>query len=92
MAFLAAVAATKAWLVAWLGRFSTRVRAVDDASARRLLRPDILAFGTHKDVLGRGLGRLTGFSCSHFGTCCSQRQWAEFIRASRHDMTAAGRN
>lgn len=31
--------------------FSAHVRAVDYASARPLFHPDILAFGTHQDVL-----------------------------------------
>jgi len=44
-------AATKAWFVAWLEGFSAHVRAVDYASARPLFHPEILAFGTHQDVL-----------------------------------------
>jgi len=44
-------AATKAWFVAWLESFSAHVRAVDYASARPLFHPEILAFGTHQDVL-----------------------------------------
>jgi len=42
---------TKNWFVAWLEGFSAHVRAVDYASARPLFHPEILAFGTHKDVL-----------------------------------------
>jgi ketosteroid isomerase-like protein len=42
---------TKAWFIAWLERFSAHVRAVDYASARPLFHPEILAFGTHQDVL-----------------------------------------
>ena len=42
---------TKAWFVAWLEGFSAHVRAVDYASARPLFHPEILAFGTHRDVL-----------------------------------------
>ena len=44
-------AATKAWFLEWLETFSSHVRAVDYASARPLFHPDILAFGTHQDVL-----------------------------------------
>jgi ketosteroid isomerase-like protein len=44
-------AETKAWFIAWLEGFSSHVRAVDYASARPLFHPDILAFGTHQDVL-----------------------------------------
>ena len=44
-------AETKAWFTAWLEDFSAHVRAVDYASARPLFDPDILAFGTHRDVL-----------------------------------------
>jgi ketosteroid isomerase-like protein len=44
-------AATKAWFIEWLETFSSYVRAVDYASARPLFHPDVLAFGTHKDVL-----------------------------------------
>jgi ketosteroid isomerase-like protein len=47
----AADAETKAWFIAWLEGFSSHVRAVDYASARPLFHPDILAFGTHRDVL-----------------------------------------
>ena len=44
-------AATKAWFIAWLEAFSAHVRAVDYASARPLFHQEILAFGTHQDVL-----------------------------------------
>lgn len=44
-------AATKAWFIDWLEGFSAHVRAVDYASARPLFHPEILAFGTHQDVL-----------------------------------------
>ena len=35
----------------WLETFSSHVRAVDYASARPLFHPEVLAFGTHRDVL-----------------------------------------
>ena len=44
-------AATKAWFLEWLETVSGHVRAVDYASATPLFHPDILAFGTHQDVL-----------------------------------------
>jgi ketosteroid isomerase-like protein len=44
-------AATRAWFLEWLETFSAYVRAVDYQSARPLFHPDILAFGTHRDVL-----------------------------------------
>ncbi len=44
-------AATRAWFLEWLEAFSGHVRAVDYAAARPLFHPDILAFGTHQDVL-----------------------------------------
>jgi ketosteroid isomerase-like protein len=44
-------AATKAWFIDWLEGFASHVRAVDYASARPLFHPEILAFGTHQDVL-----------------------------------------
>ena len=44
-------AETKAWFIDWLEGFSAHVRAVDYASARPLFHPEILAFGTHQDVL-----------------------------------------
>jgi ketosteroid isomerase-like protein len=44
-------AATKAWFSDWLEGFAAHVRAVDYASARPLFHPEILAFGTHQDVL-----------------------------------------
>jgi ketosteroid isomerase-like protein len=43
--------ATRQWFIAWLERFSGHVREVDYASARPLFHPDILAFGTHNDVV-----------------------------------------
>ncbi|WFU83925.1 nuclear transport factor 2 family protein [Bradyrhizobium sp. CIAT3101] len=36
---------------AWLETFSGFVREVDYASARPLFHPDVLAFGTHNDVI-----------------------------------------
>ncbi|WP_428488159.1 YybH family protein [Rhodopila sp.] len=42
---------TRAWFIAWLEAFSSHVRAVDYASARPFFHPEILAFGTHQDVL-----------------------------------------
>lgn len=36
---------------AWLDTFSGYVRDVDYASARPLFHPDVLAFGTHNDVI-----------------------------------------
>jgi len=38
-------------LFAWLERFAGHVRDVDYAAARPLFDPDILAFGTHRDVI-----------------------------------------
>ena len=35
----------------WLETFSGYVREVDYASARPLFHPDVLAFGTHNDVI-----------------------------------------
>ena len=35
----------------WLERFAGFVREVDYASARPLFHPDVLAFGTHRDVI-----------------------------------------
>ena len=36
---------------AWLARFAGYVREVDYAAARPLVHPDVLAFGTHRDVI-----------------------------------------
>ncbi len=44
-------AETRAWFISWLDAFSSYVRDVDYASARPLFHPQILAFGTHQDVL-----------------------------------------
>ncbi|HKM63817.1 MAG TPA: nuclear transport factor 2 family protein [Acidisphaera sp.] len=44
-------AATRAALLAWLDRFAGQVRAVDYAAAAPLFHPDVLAFGTHRDVI-----------------------------------------
>jgi ketosteroid isomerase-like protein len=42
---------THAFFMAWLDRFAGFVREVDYASARPLFHPDVLAFGTHRDVI-----------------------------------------
>ena len=44
-------AATRSFFLRWLEIFSSYVRDVDYASARPLFHKDILAFGTHRDVL-----------------------------------------
>src|SRR5689334_25132831 len=44
-------AATRDYFVKWLETFSGYVREVDYASARPLFHPDVLAFGTHRDVI-----------------------------------------
>lgn len=41
----------RAWFMDWLTRFSGFVREVDYAAARPLFHPDVLAFGTHRDVI-----------------------------------------
>ena len=38
-------------ILTWLELFSGHVRAVDYASARPMWHPDVLAFGTHRDVM-----------------------------------------
>jgi ketosteroid isomerase-like protein len=38
-------------ILAWLDRFAGYVREVDYASAYPLFHPDVLAFGTHRDVI-----------------------------------------
>ena len=43
--------ATKVWFLDWLETFSAHVREVDYAAARPLFHPDVLAFGTHRDVI-----------------------------------------
>jgi ketosteroid isomerase-like protein len=44
-------AATRAYFEQWLENFSGYVRAVDYASARPLWHPDVVTFGTHRDVV-----------------------------------------
>jgi len=44
-------AATRAYFIAWMERFAGYVREVDYAAARPLFHPDILAFGTHRDII-----------------------------------------
>ena len=39
------------WFMDWLTRFSACVRTVDYAAARPLFHPDVLAFGTHRDII-----------------------------------------
>lgn len=41
----------RAVFMAWLTRFSGFVRDVDYASARPLFHRDVLAFGTHRDII-----------------------------------------
>ena len=43
--------ATARQFMDWLERFSGYVRDVDYASAKPLFHPDVLAFGTHNDVI-----------------------------------------
>ena len=43
--------ATRDYFVRWLERFAGCVREVDYAAARPLFHPDILAFGTHRDII-----------------------------------------
>jgi ketosteroid isomerase-like protein len=42
---------TEAGVKAWLETFSAFVREVDYASAAPFFHPDVLAFGTHRDVI-----------------------------------------
>ncbi len=44
-------AETRALFLRWFDTFAGYVREVDYASARRLFHPDIVAFGTHRDVI-----------------------------------------
>jgi ketosteroid isomerase-like protein len=44
-------AETRRLFHAWLETFSGYVREVDYASAKPLFHPDVLAFGTHRDVI-----------------------------------------
>ena len=44
-------AATRGFFMAWLETFAGYVREVDYKAARPLFHPDILAFGTHNDVI-----------------------------------------
>ena len=41
----------RAVLLAWLDRFAGFVREVDYGAARPMFHPDVLAFGTHRDVI-----------------------------------------
>lgn len=43
--------ATRGYFVRWLETFSGYVREVDYAAARPLFHPDVLAFGTHRDII-----------------------------------------
>ncbi|HEX3350127.1 MAG TPA: nuclear transport factor 2 family protein [Acetobacteraceae bacterium] len=47
----AADAATKSALLRWLDVFAGHVRAVDYAAAAPLFHPEVIAFGTHRDVI-----------------------------------------
>jgi ketosteroid isomerase-like protein len=44
-------AAARSSLMQWLDVFAGYVRDVDYASARPMFHPDVLAFGTHRDVI-----------------------------------------
>lgn len=41
----------RAGIIAWLSEFAAYVRTVDYAAARPLVHPDVIAFGTHRDVI-----------------------------------------
>jgi ketosteroid isomerase-like protein len=43
--------ATRAWFETWLEIFSGYVREVDYASARPMWHPDVVVFGTHRDLV-----------------------------------------
>jgi ketosteroid isomerase-like protein len=43
--------ATRDYFIGWLETFSGYVREVDYAAARPLFHPDVLAFGTHRNVI-----------------------------------------
>lgn len=43
--------AIRAAILGWLDVFAGHVRAVDYAAARPMWHPDLLAFGTHRDVI-----------------------------------------
>ena len=51
-------AATTRFFRDWLETFAGYVREVDYASARPLFHPDVLAFGTHRDIIS-GLAAWT---------------------------------
>ncbi len=44
-------AETRAYVLQWLETFASHVRDVDYGAARPLFHPQILALGTHQDVL-----------------------------------------
>lgn len=44
-------AATQGQILLWLEIFQGHVRAVDYAAARPMWHPDLLAFGTHRDII-----------------------------------------
>ena len=46
-----ATEATRAAFLQWLDVFATYVRDVNYADAKPLFHPDVLAFGTHRDVI-----------------------------------------
>jgi len=46
-----AAPALRALFMRWLQTFASYVREVDYAAARPLFHPDVLAFGTHRDVI-----------------------------------------
>lgn len=41
----------RAHFLTWLDRFAAFVREVDYGAARPLFHPDVLAFGTHRDII-----------------------------------------
>ena len=46
-----AIETDKSFFVDWLQTFASFVRNVDYESARPLFHPDVIAFGTHRDVI-----------------------------------------
>ena len=48
--------ATREYFIHWLETFAGYVRDVDYAAARPLFHPDVLAFGTHRDIISGARG------------------------------------
>ena len=78
-------AATKRVFLDWLETFSSYVREVDYASAKPLFHPDVLAFGTHNDVITG----LASWTATQWDSVWPKTSDFRFVAAQVHVLVSA---